>query len=57
MEPNQQVNAILNANGNVDAGQVAQQLTQYRKLGDVNRSIRNFILTGDRFKKLEKRRS
>ena len=54
MEPTQQVNAILNANGNVDAGQVAQQLTQYRKLGDVNRSIRNFILTGDRFKNWKK---
>ncbi len=50
MEPAQQLNAILNANQNVDAGQVTQQLTKYRKIGDVERSIRNFILTGDRFK-------
>lgn len=50
MEPAQQLNAILNSNQNLDAGQVAQQLTTFRKTGDVQRSIRNFILTGDRFK-------
>ena len=50
MEPSQQLNAILNANPDADPGQVTQQLTKYRKTGDVQRSIRNFILTGDRFK-------
>jgi len=50
MEPEQQVNAILNSNGNVSAGEVTQQLTKYRKIGDVQRSIKNFILTGDRYK-------
>jgi hypothetical protein len=46
----QQLNAILNTNPNADPGQVSQQLIKSIEIGDVQRSIRNFILTGDRFK-------
>ncbi len=48
--PSQQLNAILNTNPNADPGQVSQQLIKSIEIGDAQRSIRNFILTGDRFK-------
>ena len=49
-EESNQINQILSNNPNLDEGKVAQQLKSSRTIEDTNRSIRNFILTGDRFK-------
>ncbi len=50
LEEDQQVAAIQALNSSLSGAQIKQQLTKFRTVEDTQRSIKNFILTGDRFK-------
>jgi len=50
MSPSDRILAIQNLNPNIDGKEISQQLTEVRTKADVSRAIRNFVLTGDRYK-------
>tara|TARA_R110001592_G_scaffold349439_1_gene644698 strand:+ start:1111 stop:4398 length:3288 start_codon:yes stop_codon:yes gene_type:complete len=50
MSPSDRILAIQNLNPNIDGNEIRQQLTEVRTKADVSRAIRNFVLTGDRYK-------